>query len=89
MSPCSNGWRRGRSAVSTCSRTTKDTSWSPDPADLEILACLADGLTVEGTARRVRLSGRTVRRRLRALADEVGVDSTIETIVHAVRQGLI
>jgi DNA-binding NarL/FixJ family response regulator len=66
-----------------------DVTWAPEKVDLEILAHLAAGLTVEGTARRVGLSGRTVRRRLRALADDLGVDSTIETVVHAVRRGLI
>lgn len=71
------------------SDTTSHPVWSPDPVDLEILAHLAAGLTVDGIARRVGLSGRTVRRRLRSLADEIGVDSTIETVVRAVRLGLI
>jgi DNA-binding NarL/FixJ family response regulator len=34
-------------------------------------------------------SERTVRRRLRTIADEIGVDSTIEVVVHAVRARLI
>jgi len=66
-----------------------DVTWSPADVDLEILGLLAAGQTVDGAARRVGLSGRTVRRRLRALADDLGVDSTIETVVHAVRSGLI
>ncbi len=75
--------------MGSCSGTTSHPAWSPHPVDLEILAHLAEGLTVDGTARRVGLSGRTVRRRLRSLADEIGVDSTIETVVQAVRRGLI
>jgi DNA-binding NarL/FixJ family response regulator len=65
-------------------------SWTPDDeSDLAILRHLAAGATVEVVARRVGLSERTVRRRLRAMADALGVDTTIETVVHAVRAQLI
>jgi DNA-binding NarL/FixJ family response regulator len=64
-------------------------SWRPDPVDLEVLSLLAEGLTVDAVARRQGVSERTVRRRLRAIADEIGVDSTIEAVVHAVRSRLI
>ena len=60
-----------------------------DRTDLAILGLLAEGHTVDTVARRVGVSGRTVRRRLRLLADGVGVETTIETVVHAVRRGLI
>lgn len=63
--------------------------WSPSQRDLEILGLLAEGWTVETVARRLDISERTVRRRLRAMADEIGVDSTIEVVVHAVRQEAI
>lgn len=63
--------------------------WSPDPDDLELLRLLAAGQTVDAITRRVGVSERTVRRRLRAVADEIGVDSTIEAVVHAVRSRLI
>jgi DNA-binding NarL/FixJ family response regulator len=63
--------------------------WAPDQSDLEILCRLADGHTVETVARRVQLSERTVRRRLRAMADEAGVGSTMELVVRAVRARLI
>jgi len=59
--------------------------WSPHPTDLEILALLAEGHTVESIGRRLGVSDRTVRRRLRSIADDIGVDSTIEAVVHAVR----
>jgi DNA-binding NarL/FixJ family response regulator len=71
------------------SDTDRHTDWIPEPVDLEILSLLADGQTVEVVSRRAGLSERTVRRRLRSLADELGVDSTIQTVVHAVRCGLI
>ncbi|WP_134765586.1 helix-turn-helix domain-containing protein [Nocardioides sp. 1609] len=66
-----------------------DPAWEPGADDLRILALLAEGQTVGSVSRRSGLSERTVRRRLRALADDLGVDSTIETVVHAVRLGLI
>ena len=64
-------------------------AWSPRPGDLELLSQLADGRTVDTIARRMDVSERTVRRRLRAVADEIGVDSTIEAVVYAVRSRLI
>jgi DNA-binding NarL/FixJ family response regulator len=60
-----------------------------DRTDLRILELLAAGHTVDSVARKVGLSGRTVRRRLRVLADEVGVETTIQIVVHAVRAGHI
>ena len=64
-------------------------TWSPVPDDLELLRLLAAGQTVDTIARRLGVSERTVRRRLRALADAIGVDSTIEAVVFAVRSRLI
>lgn len=66
-----------------------DDAWAPQPRDVEILSLLAAGLTTDVIARRVGLSERTVRRRLRTIADAIGVDSSIEVVVHAVRVGLI
>ena len=59
--------------------------WTPEADDLELLGLLAEGHTVETVGRRLGVSDRTVRRRLRAIADDIGVDSTIEVVVHAVR----
>ena len=61
----------------------------PDDVDLAILRLLSEGCTTDLIARRAGFSERTVRRRLRALADDLGVDSSIEVVVHAVRAGLI
>ena len=63
--------------------------WKPAEVDIVILDLLARGHTIEYVARQVELSDRTVRRRLRATADDLGVDSSIEAVVHAVRAGLI
>ncbi|MCR1784291.1 LuxR C-terminal-related transcriptional regulator [Nocardioides carbamazepini] len=70
-------------------RTGQDEGWAPTGLDLEILSLLARGLTIDAIARRIGVSDRTVRRRLRTVADELGVDSSIEAVVHAVRTGLI
>jgi DNA-binding NarL/FixJ family response regulator len=69
--------------------TRDQPTWAPEAGDLEILRHLAEGQTVGVVARRVGLSERTVRRRLRTMADEAGVDTTIEVVVRAVRSGLI
>jgi DNA-binding NarL/FixJ family response regulator len=57
--------------------------------ELEILRLLAHGLTVESIAPRLNMSERTVTRKIRAVVDAIGVDSTIEAIVWAVREDLI
>lgn len=64
-------------------------SWTPDESDLAILSALADGQTIDVVARRQGVSERTIRRRLRTISDEIGVDSTIEAVVYAVRSRLI
>ncbi|WP_205472700.1 helix-turn-helix domain-containing protein [Nocardioides sp. SYSU D00038] len=66
-----------------------DAGWTPDHVDLRILGHLAEGRTVEYVARALGVSERTVRRRLRGTCDAIGVDSTIEAVVHAVRRGYI
>jgi len=66
-----------------------DSDWQPTADDLLILRLLSQGHTTEVVARRLDRSERTVRRRLRAIADEIGVDSTIEAVVYAVRSRLI
>lgn len=65
------------------------TTPSVDRTDLAILTLLAAGSTVDVVARTVGLSERTVRRRLRLIADDLGVETTIEVVVKAVRAGLI
>lgn len=60
-----------------------------DPVDRQVLALVAEGLTTDLVSRRLGLSERTVRRRLRAVADDLGVATTIEAVVLAVRDGAI
>lgn len=60
-----------------------------DSETLAVLALLADGHTTDRIARELGVSERTVRRRLRSAADRLGAESTIETVVRAVRSGVI
>ncbi|MFD4191073.1 MULTISPECIES: helix-turn-helix domain-containing protein [Amycolatopsis] len=57
--------------------------------DLVLLGLLAEGLSPEEVAGRVGLSGRTVRRRIRAVCDRLGVATPIEAVVWAVRREMI
>jgi len=60
-----------------------------DAEELAILRLLADGLVLDGIARRLSLSERTVRRRLRALCDRFGVDAPVQVVVLAARGGML
>ncbi|WP_228551591.1 LuxR C-terminal-related transcriptional regulator [Mumia zhuanghuii] len=57
--------------------------------DLALLALVAQGLTVEAVGRRMLLSERTVRRRLRTVCSALEVATPIEAVVWAVRRDLI
>lgn len=57
--------------------------------DLELLRLLASGLPADAVARRLGLSGRTIRRRTRAICDQLGVRTQIEAVVWAVRRGFL
>ncbi len=66
-----------------------DAAVALDDEELAIVRLLAEGLVLDVIARRLSLSERTLRRRLRALCDRVGVDSPVQVLVLAVRQGLL
>ncbi len=53
--------------------------------ELSMLALLADGHVMEVVARRLGLSERTLRRRLRVLCDRVSATSTVQVIAWAAR----
>ncbi|MCY9787374.1 LuxR C-terminal-related transcriptional regulator [Nocardiopsis sp. EMB25] len=57
--------------------------------DLELLAEIATGVTTEVAARRLELSARTLRRRIRNICDMLGVNTPIEAVVWAARRQLI
>lgn len=58
-------------------------------AEVRALAELATGSTFDVAARRLDVSDRTIRRRVRDVCDRVGVDTTIQAIVWAAKQRLI
>lgn len=57
--------------------------------ELTLLRLLAQGLPVEAVSRRLDLSDRTVRRRVRAICDQLGVTAPVQAIVWAARRGLL
>src|SRR4051812_7322980 len=57
--------------------------------DLVLLAELAKGVTVDRVGRRLDISGRTVRRRLRGICDRMGGARAIEGVAWAARRNLI
>jgi DNA-binding NarL/FixJ family response regulator len=60
-----------------------------DQDDLRLLALLAEGMPVNSVARRVAMSDRTIRRRIRAICEQLGVKATVQAIVWAARRGLV
>jgi DNA-binding NarL/FixJ family response regulator len=57
--------------------------------DRRLLELLAEGLPLEAVARRLNVSERTVRRRIRSLCDRIGVGNPVQAVVWAVRVGIL
>lgn len=57
--------------------------------EIELLAEIATGVTTEVAARRLELSARTLRRRLRTVCDRLEVNTPIEAAVWAARRQMI
>lgn len=55
--------------------------------ELELLRLLAAGLPLDAVARRLGISNRTVRRRVRVVCDRLNVAHPVQAIVCAVRSG--
>ncbi|GIF63312.1 hypothetical protein Ais01nite_13470 [Asanoa ishikariensis] len=60
-----------------------------DDDALAVLRLLAQGLSVDAVAVRLGVSGRTVRRRSRAICDRLNVPAPIAAAVWAARRGLL
>jgi len=57
--------------------------------DLELLRLLASGLALDAVARRTETSARTVRRRIKAICNELDVEKPIQAVAWAARRGLV
>ncbi|MCW2598051.1 MAG: helix-turn-helix transcriptional regulator [Jatrophihabitans sp.] len=60
-----------------------------DAEETELVRLLAEGLVLDAVARRMALSERTVRRRIRALCDRFEVDTPVQVVVLAARNGVL
>ncbi|MFC4471888.1 helix-turn-helix domain-containing protein [Streptomyces xiangluensis] len=56
---------------------------------LRILQLVSEGCTMAQVARRMDISDRTLRRKLRSICDRVDVETPIEAVVWAVRRRII
>lgn len=57
--------------------------------EVRLLSHLASGMTADVAARRLDLSPRTLRRRVRAVCDRLGVETSIQAVVWAAKRGFI
>lgn len=60
-----------------------------DEQERELIGMLADGIVLDAISRRLNISERTVRRRVRALCDRIGVDNPVQVVVWAARVGVL
>jgi DNA-binding CsgD family transcriptional regulator len=82
--------RLGGTAPSEVPAPDRDTDGVQlDQEDLRLLALLAEGMPISSVARRVAMSDRTIRRRIRAICEQLGMKATVQAIVWAARRGLV
>ena len=60
-----------------------------DEQEIALIRLLAEGLVLDAVARRLGISERTLRRRIRALCDRIGVDAPVQVIVWAAHVGVL
>ncbi|RMB84904.1 helix-turn-helix transcriptional regulator [Streptomyces shenzhenensis] len=79
----------GKSVIPAIKSIGPDPDVQLDVHELRLLVLLAEGLGFETVARKLGVSERTVRRRIRVICDRIGVETLIEAVVWAVRAGLV
>lgn len=57
--------------------------------EIRLLSHLASGMTADVAARRLDLSSRTLRRRVRSICDRLDVSTPIQAVVWAAKRGLV
>jgi DNA-binding NarL/FixJ family response regulator len=57
--------------------------------DITVLTLLAEGHPLSTIGRRLHLSERSIRRRLRMICDQLGCRSSIQAVVWAAKRGLV
>jgi DNA-binding CsgD family transcriptional regulator len=87
----STGRANGRTGVPAESTVVDlaDPATYPDPDTCELLTMLAAGMTDDGIARQLRVSARTVQRRVSELMEDLGARNRFQAGVQAARRGLL
>jgi DNA-binding NarL/FixJ family response regulator len=60
-----------------------------DERELSLVHLMAEGLALATVARRLDVSERTLRRRIRKLCERLEVDSPVQVVVMAAKAGLV
>lgn len=60
-----------------------------DEQEIALVRLLAEGLVLEAIARRLSVSERTLRRRIRGLCDRFDVETPVQVVVWAARNGVL
>src|SRR5581483_9567236 len=78
--PARPGGRGRRGGVPALTAMPAVGALALDVEETELLRLLADGLVLDAVARRLGVSERTVRRRIRALCDRFDVDTSVQVV---------
>lgn len=85
----SNGTPKSAGARVKTTRPRRSTEPRLTRDEISLLDTVASGVPLDVAARQLGISPRTLRRRVRAICDRIGVNTTIEAVVWAVKRKLI
>jgi DNA-binding CsgD family transcriptional regulator len=66
-----------------------DTQTQLTPREHDVLDLLVDGTSNKEIARRLGITGSTVKFHVRSIADKLGADGRAEAVAHALRRGIV